>query len=206
MTSLEDRIESKMKKLKNNNKKCSNHCFIVCDVGFQNNSTIRHIGHHTKSSLMRQQRRRILGERTESYSLGKALRGAALEILQILSEKNRNKYSTLTAALEFRLGDEHLKQVFAADVNTKTKRVGESLQEFEANVKRLVRLAYSDALPTFQERLATETFVNGIRDVEVKKVLQVSRNQTSFDALIRALEVEVAYSSQERATKSEWQN
>ena len=59
----------------------------------------------------------------------------------------------------------------------------------------MVRLAYSDAPPTFQERLVTETFVNGIRDVQVKKVLQLSRYHTSSEALIRALEVEAAYNS-----------
>ena len=107
-----------------------------------------------------------------------ALRGATLEILQTLSEENlRNRYSynALTAALELRFGDEHLKQVFAVQVKTRTQKVGEFLQEFEANVKRLVRRAYSGAPPTFQERLATETFINDIRDVEVKKVLQLSK-------------------------------
>ncbi|KAJ3641735.1 hypothetical protein Zmor_028216 [Zophobas morio] len=67
--------------------------------------------------------------------------------------------------------------------------------EFEADVKRLVRLAYTNASPTFQGTLAIETFVNGIRDGEIKKVLQLSRYQTSSEALIRALEVEAAYNS-----------
>ena len=36
---------------------------------------------------------------------------------------------------------------------------------------------------------------NGIRNVEVKKILQISRCQTSADALIRAVEVEAAYNT-----------
>ena len=80
---------------------------------------------------------------------------ALREILQTLSKEDRNRYSALTAALELRFGDEHLRQVFAAQVKTRTQKVGESLQEFEADVKRLVRLAYTDAPPTFLERLAT---------------------------------------------------
>ncbi|KAJ3648816.1 hypothetical protein Zmor_020589 [Zophobas morio] len=59
----------------------------------------------------------------------------------------------------------------------------------------MVRLAYPEAPPTIQERLATETFVDGIRDVEVKKVLQPSTYQTSSEVLIRALEVEAVYGS-----------
>ncbi|KAJ3651553.1 hypothetical protein Zmor_017585 [Zophobas morio] len=65
--------------------------------------------------------------------------------------------------------------------------------EFEADVKRLVRLAYTNAPPTFQETLTIVTFVNGIRDCDVKKVLQLSRYQTSSEALICALEVEATY-------------
>ena len=103
-------------------------------------------------------------EEQKATALVIALRGAALEILQTLSEEDRNKYSALTAVLELRFGDEHLRQVFAAQVKTRTQKVGESLQEFEADVKRLVRLAYTNAPPTFQETLAIETFVNGIRD------------------------------------------
>ena len=76
------------------------------------------------------------------------LRGTALEILQTLSKENRNTYSTLTTDLEFRFGDEHLKNVFAAQAKTRIQKAGESLQELEADVKRLVRLAYSDTRPS----------------------------------------------------------
>ena len=91
--------------------------------------------------------------------------------------------------LELRFGDEHLKQVFVTQLKTGTQKVGESLQEFATDVKKMIRLVYSDVPPTIQERLATETFVNGIR------VLQPSRYQISSDALICALEVEATYSS-----------
>ena len=118
------------------------------------------------------------------------MRGAALEILQTLSDEDISKYSalTLTTALELGFGDEHLKQVFDARLKTRTQKFGESLQEFAADVKKMVRLAYPEAPPTIQERLATATFVDGIRDVEVAKVLQLSRYQTSSEAVIHALE------------------
>ena len=53
-----------------------------------------------------------------------ALLGAALEILQTLFEENRN--SALTSALELLFRNEHLKQVFAAQLKTRTPKVGES--------------------------------------------------------------------------------
>ena len=121
-------------------------------------------------------------EEQKATALVIALRGAALEILQTLSEEDRNRYSVLSAAQNF--GDEHLKKVFVAQLKTRIQKTGKFLQEFEADIKRLVRLAYPDAPPSFQESLATETFANGIRDGKVKKILQASTFQTSSDALI----------------------
>ena len=56
----------------------------------------------------------------------------------MMSEEDRNRCSALTAALELRFGDEHLRHVFAGHVKTRTQKIGESLQEFEAHVKRLI--------------------------------------------------------------------
>ncbi|KAJ3666299.1 hypothetical protein Zmor_001749 [Zophobas morio] len=109
-------------------------------------------------------------EEQKATALVITLRDAALEILQTLFEEDRNRYSALTAALELRFGDEHLKQDFAAQVKVRTQKVGEFLQEFEAGVKRLIRFAYSDAPRTFQEKLATEIFVNVIRHNKTKKM------------------------------------
>ena len=49
-----------------------------------------------------------------------------MEILQTLSEEGRNRYSALTATLELRFGDEHLRQIFAAQAKTIIQKVGES--------------------------------------------------------------------------------
>ena len=64
-----------------------------------------------------------------------------------------------------------------------------------------VRLAHCDAPPSFQERFVTEAFVNDIRDGEVEKVLQLSSFKTASDVLIRALELEAAYSSRRTCCK-----
>ena len=68
-------------------------------------------------------------------------------MLQTLSDKDISKYSALTTALELRFRDEHLKQVFTAPLKTRTQKVVESLPEFAADVKKMVRLAYSEAPP-----------------------------------------------------------
>ena len=92
-------------------------------------------------------------EEQKATALVIALRGEALEILQTVSEDIRNRYSAPTAALGLPFGDEHLRQVFAAQVKTRTQKVGESLQEFEANVKRVVVLHTLTHHQFFRRRL-----------------------------------------------------
>ena len=100
------------------------------------------------------------------------MRGAALEILETLSQEDISKYSALTIVLELRFEDEHLRKVFVAQSKIRTQKGGESLQEFAVDVETSIFcLAYSYAPPTIQERFSTEIFINGIRDVEVKKML-----------------------------------
>ena len=78
-------------------------------------------------------------EEQKVTALVTALLSAALEILQTLSDEDISKYSALTTALERQFGGEHLKQVFVARLKTRTQKVGESLQEFAADVKKMVR-------------------------------------------------------------------
>ncbi|KAJ3664361.1 hypothetical protein Zmor_008538 [Zophobas morio] len=138
-------------------------------------------------------------DQQKATALVVALRGAALEILQTLSEENQKDYTALTTALELRFGDEHLRQVFVAQLKSRIQKSSESLQEFAADVKRLVHLAYPEAPQDFQDRLAAETFVNGVRDSEVRRVLQISGFKKPSEALIRALEVDAAYNSSPRS-------
>ena len=122
---------------------------------------VRRLGHLTKSSSKQQ---RLWEEEQKATAL-------------VIAEEDRNRYSPLTAALELRFRNGHLKKVFAAQVKTRIQKAGESLQEFEADVKRLVRLEYSDAPPSFQETFATETFVNGIRDTATVKLIRSYKYQ-----------------------------
>ena len=63
-------------------------------------------------------------EEQKATGLVIALRGATMDILQTLSEEVRNRYKALTAALELQFGDEHLKQIFAAPVQTRMQKAG----------------------------------------------------------------------------------
>lgn len=124
-----------------------------------------------------------------------ALRGPALELLQTVPVDQQRVYGTLVAALELRYGDQHRQQLYLAQLRSRLQKSGESLPEYEAEIRRLVYLAYPDAPDGFQDRLAAQHFVDGIRDQEIQKTLRLTTFLQSSQALVRALEIEAAFST-----------
>ncbi|KAJ8940717.1 hypothetical protein NQ318_014111 [Aromia moschata] len=70
-----------------------------------------------------------------------------------------------------------------------------SKREFEADIARLVRLAYSSTPENVMERLAVQAFLDGLRDTETRQALTLARPSKLVDALARALEFEAAKQS-----------
>ncbi|UYV63768.1 K02A2.6-like [Cordylochernes scorpioides] len=62
-----------------------------------------------------------------------------------------------------------INRVMRSQLKLRRQKVGESLQGFEADVKRLCHLAYTGAPIDFLDQLAAQTFIDGIRDVEVQR-------------------------------------
>ncbi|UYV83739.1 hypothetical protein LAZ67_23002403 [Cordylochernes scorpioides] len=133
------------------------------------------------------------GETEKVTNLILALRGPALDLLQAVPRADQQSYAMLMGELELRYGEQHLRQVYQAQLKLRRQKVGESLQGFEADVKRLCHLAYPGAPIDFLDQLAAQTFIDGIRDVEVQRVLRLASFDKSREALVRALEVEAAY-------------
>ncbi|UYV64820.1 hypothetical protein LAZ67_3002074 [Cordylochernes scorpioides] len=133
------------------------------------------------------------GEIEKVTNLIVALRGPALDLLQAVPRADQQSYAMLMGELELRYGEQHLRQVYQAQLKLRRQKVGESLQGFEADVKRLCHLAYPGAPIDFLDQLAAQTFIDGIRDVEVQRVLRLASFDKSREALVRALEVEAAY-------------
>ncbi|UYV74989.1 K02A2.6-like [Cordylochernes scorpioides] len=125
------------------------------------------------------------GETEKVTNLIVALRGPALDLLQAVPRADQQSYAIY--------GEQHLRQVYQAQLKLRRQKVGESLQGFEADVKRLCHLAYPGAPIDFLDQLAAQTFIDGIRDVEVQRVLRLASFDKSREALVRALEVEAAY-------------
>ncbi|KAJ8939151.1 hypothetical protein NQ318_010906 [Aromia moschata] len=134
-----------------------------------------------------------LAEKATALTL--ALRGDATDILQTLSLEEQDDYHQLVRHLEMRYGQSHLEHVYHSQLKNRYQKSNESLQEFEADIARLVRLAYSSTPENVMERLAVQAFLDGLRDTETRQALTLARPSKLVDALARALEFEAAKES-----------
>ncbi|KAJ8954293.1 hypothetical protein NQ318_005876 [Aromia moschata] len=125
-------------------------------------------------------------------SLVISLRGQALEILQSIPEEQQNDYDRIVGALEIRYGHKYLRQVYQSQIKSRQQRSNESLQEYEADIERLVHLAYPQAPKEFLEQIGIQTFIDGLVDTEMQQALRLGRHTTICDALIAALEFKAA--------------
>ncbi|KAJ8947968.1 hypothetical protein NQ318_021066 [Aromia moschata] len=125
-------------------------------------------------------------------SLVISLRGQALEILKSIPEEQQNDYDRIVGALKIRYGHKYLRQVYQSQIKSKQQRSNESLQEYEADIERLVHLAYPRAPKQFIEQIGIQTFIDGLVDTEMQQALRLGRHTTISDALIAALEFKAA--------------
>ena len=94
--------------------------------------------------------------------------------------------------VELQYGDKHLRDVYFTQLRARRHHAGESLQEFEPSIDRLIRLAYPEAPEDFRTSFAMEIFTACVRDNELQQVLRMARHQKSADALAHALQFEAA--------------
>ncbi|KAJ8941409.1 hypothetical protein NQ318_010155, partial [Aromia moschata] len=125
-------------------------------------------------------------------SLVISLRGQALEILQSIPEEQQNDYDRIIGAVEIRYGHKYLRQVYQSQIKSRQQRSNESLQEYEADIERLIHLAYPQAPKEFLEQIGIQTFIDGLVDTEMQQALRLGRHTTISDALIAALEFKAA--------------
>ncbi|KAJ8912757.1 hypothetical protein NQ315_016713 [Exocentrus adspersus] len=130
-------------------------------------------------------------EEDKATSLIAALRGEALEVLRTIPECSQD-YKAVTSALEKRYGDAHLQHVYQAQLRNRKQRFEETLQQYEADVSRMVNLAYPTAPAEVIEQLSVSSFVDGLRDPEISQLVRLARYKTISEALAQALEIEAA--------------
>ncbi|KAJ8961579.1 hypothetical protein NQ318_014831 [Aromia moschata] len=91
-----------------------------------------------------------------------------------------------------RYGHKYLRQVYQSQIKSRQQRSNESLQEYEADIERLVHLAYPQAPKEFLEQIGIQTFIDVLVDTEMQQDLRLERHTTISDALVAALEFKAA--------------
>ncbi|KAJ8945016.1 hypothetical protein NQ318_016261 [Aromia moschata] len=107
-------------------------------------------------------------------------------------KEQQNDYDRIIGALEIRYGHKYLCQVYQSQIKSRQQRSNESLQEYEADIERLIHLAYPQAPKEFLEQIGIQTFINGLVDTEMQQALRLGRHTTISDALVAALEFKAA--------------
>ena len=134
-------------------------------------------------------------EKEKASSLIVSLRGAALEILQIVPVQKQDDYQLLIENMERRFGDKRLEHVYRTQFRTRKQHVGETVHQYGAEITRLSKLAYPNVPDEVLEEMATDMFIEGVRDVDMHQSLRMGRPKTLGDAISYALEFEAAKQS-----------
>ncbi|KAJ8951067.1 hypothetical protein NQ318_003765 [Aromia moschata] len=82
--------------------------------------------------------------------------------------------------------------IHSTEIKSRQQRRNESLQEYEADIERLVHLAYPQAPKEFLEQIGIQTFIDGLLDTEMQQGLRLGRHTTISDVLVAALEFKTA--------------
>uniref|UniRef100_A0A1B6HG85 CCHC-type domain-containing protein n=2 Tax=Homalodisca liturata TaxID=320908 RepID=A0A1B6HG85_9HEMI len=132
---------------------------------------------------------------TKASMLCLSLRGDALKVLQTVPPAERQNYGELVRRLEMRFGHKHMELVYRSQLRSRHQKSNESLQEFEADIARLVRGAYSTCDEAVCENLSIDKFLDGLRDAETQQAVKLARPKTLHEALTQALEFEAVKQS-----------
>lgn len=74
----------------------------------------------------------------------------------------------IESALQLRHVSFHSVLVYPNHLKTRMQRIGEMLQEFVADILKLVRLAYPEAIPNLPQQLCVQHFIGGVKDPELQ--------------------------------------
>jgi len=87
---------------------------------------------------------------------GETSREKGLDVLQNVPETSQPDYLTLMSMLELRFGNKHLSKVYQSQLKSRTQGSSESLQEFCADIERMVILAYRSVPEEFVRQISIQ--------------------------------------------------
>ena len=136
--------------------------------------------------------RNLWSDNDKAIELLLALKGSAAEVIQSIPAASRNNYGEVIAAMQRKYGGEHKQDIFRMELRGRVQKSNDILQDFATEVERLVLLTYPGESHPLVDRMKIETFVNGIRDPEIKCATYASQKATFAEIVSYALVQETA--------------
>ncbi|UYV75192.1 K02A2.6-like, partial [Cordylochernes scorpioides] len=130
--------------------------------------------------------------RDKASFLAAALRGPAVDVLQMIPEQLRLDFNALIDALESRYGEEHYQQLHVVKFKNRLQEKKESLQDLANDIRRLARLAFPTCPSETQDFMAQQQFIDAIGDPETQKFARLSSATTLQETLVQAMKHEAA--------------
>lgn len=145
----------------------------------------------------------LLNDWTETEKglyLAASLRGLAQGVLGNQPRDERQNYRKLVKALQDRFAPMNQTELYRAQLRERRQKASESLPEMGQDIRRLVNLAYPTAPDDVREILATEQFLDGLHNSEMRLKIKQARPINLNDAIQRAVELEAYYRAENRHT------
>ncbi|XP_075168511.1 uncharacterized protein LOC142240690 [Haematobia irritans] len=136
--------------------------------------------------------RNLWNDNDKAIELLLALKGNAADVIQSIPAASRNNYNEVIAALQRKYGGEHKQDIFRMELRGRVQKSNETLQDFATEVERLVLLTYPGESHPLVDRIKIETFVNGIRDPDIKCATYASQKATFAETVTFAHAQETA--------------
>ena len=130
--------------------------------------------------------------------LAASLRGQAQGVLGNQPKDDRQNYTKLVQALQDRFAPSNQTELYRAQLRERRQKASESLPEMGQDIRRLANLAYPTASSDLKEVLATEQFLDGLHDSEMRLKIKQARPVNLNDAIQRAVELEAFYRAERR--------
>lgn len=129
-------------------------------------------------------------ERQKACQLAVALRGSALTVLSLLPHGHRTQYKYLTAALRARFDPDNQRSIHEMNLQTRTRRPGESIMELAESIQKLVVKAHPLVDPGTRDQLARMTFRRAVADRKMAKEILRHKPASMEEAVSIAMEYE----------------
>ena len=134
--------------------------------------------------------------------LANSLTGSARGILTELQRHEKTDIYILINKLKERYGSQNQNVIFRTELQSRTRKIGETIPELAQNIKKLTLMAYPNATKEFTDTLARDHFIEAINDETLRMKLREADPHTLSEATQIATRFEAYKTAENRRKQS----